>query len=247
MQTSQSGRTTSTTASRPFLKLLALFTACVLTFYLAACAGGGGVVPKAAKALTSQRFVSVAENASQYKQIFGELPNVSQEAAIEKNLSRAEQQGMTIVRPATSTAAVEFQRSYQQSSADVITLVGHNDKGSFKFSDGSSLPLSQVPSSPTLPVLAVISCESARTIQGHAVGLPTEITYAIAFRTEELFLQRMSAVDENSRRDLPTVQRELEAALDEAVAERNVRIAKYALVGTGSAGVVGVSIYQVAT
>lgn len=247
MQTSQSGQITSITANGYVGHVLkSVTTALALVLFLAACGGGGGTATSAGKALTSQRFVSVAENAGEYKQIFGKLPTTSQESAISKILAQAKQQGLTIVRPAGSKAAAEFESAYLQSSADVITLVGHNKQGLFKFSDGSYFPLDQIRPSDDVPVLAVISCESAPIVEGYAVGLPTEVTYAIAFRTEEVFLQRLNALDESSRRDLPTLQVELEAALDVAVIERNVKVFKYALVGTGSGTVVGVSIYQVA-
>lgn len=246
MKTKQNGRTTSHIAESLLSQIFKSGSAAlVLALFLVACGGSASTVEKGvakvAKAVVAERYASVADDAAGYQKIFHAPPNARQEAQIEENLSKANQQGLTVLRPSSSSMADAFLTAYQTSSADVITVVGHNSKGTFMFNDGTSLQLPRL-GQPGRPILALISCDSERYVQGQSVGLPTEVTIPIAYRTEQLFLDRFRTLDDADRRDISVVQAELVAALDEAVRERNVKIATYTLSATG-AGVVGVSIY----
>lgn len=245
MKTKQSGRTTSTTADNrhtDHLRVLRYVAVILLVVLLAlpACGTGGGAVTGGAKALTSQRFVSLADDASEFEMIFKRAPRGGEQADISKNVAKAGDQGLTILKPSESDVATQFLTAYQNSSDDVVTIVGHNEKGRLYFVDGSWVQLERLGVDPDAPLLAVISCQSQNLVSGQAVGIPVEVGYAIAFRTEELFLARLGALDEAARSDRSLVQQELNGALNTAIVERNVKVSAYAMAGLG--GGVGVVI-----
>lgn len=238
MKTNLNGRNTSPTAEDRFSEIARkIVAAIVLVCFLTACSGGGGVASGAAQTLKTQRFVSLAENSSEFSAIFGRKPKARESTEIGKNLSKAEEQGFTIVKPATSNAADEFIAAYQNSEDDVVTLVGHNQGGRFYFGDGSWVSLENLANDATRPHLVVISCQSSRyAMGGQAVGIPIDVGYAIAFRTEELLLERLRQLDDSARNNLALVEQELDEALNRAIQERNIRVTAYAIGGMGAAG-----------
>lgn len=246
MQTNPNGRITSPTAKDWLASFWRkIVAAIVLSCLVTSCGIGGPVAQEAgnaAKTFKSQRFISLAENTSEFQKIFGRQPKAREVTEIEENLSKAQSQGVTVVKPAAADAATEFLNAYRNSTADVVTIVGHNQGGQLFFGDGTAVPLQNLANDPSRPYLVVISCQSSQyAMGGQAVGIPIDVGYPIARRTEALFLEAVQQLDEPARRDLATLQQELDNALNTAITQSNVRPTVYAIAGVGSAGI-GLSI-----
>ena len=196
-------------------------------------------------AIAFRRFASVGRNADDFSRIFKErraTPSRVQEFVNAR--STAESKGFTLLTRVSNsqTVAQAFLDEYNQSTTgQIFTLVGHNEGGKFRFYDGSEINLNSVGQNEAGGILAVISCESGRYVEGRAVGVPTDVTYNIAFSTEEKLRRRLdNAAAAGIVIDPSRAKEELLAALDETARERQVRVLYYSI---GSGGVVGVAIY----
>jgi len=232
-------------ASRRAKSVIITMTAVTLLTLVACKGGGGGGGGGAGKAAVRaiKRYVSVARNGDEFARIFERSPTAGQEATISKTFAKAETTGRTALRAsvANESVAQEFLREYRSTPRDgLITLVGHNAGGTFRFADGSTIDLGKLGSSDG-SLVAVVSCESARFVDGRAVGIPTDVTYDVAYRTEQKFSEQVAGSPSLSRSE---AQQYLESALADAVRELRVEgFYKTAVIGGGT-GVVGVSIYQ---
>lgn len=190
-----------------------------------------------------QRFVAAADDFAEYEIIWGRTPTQGQQSRQSAVLDDAISQGLTALRStSTETAAQRFTSLYRSSSADVVTLVGHNEGGIFRFPDGSTADLRSVGSEGG-PILAMISCDSAEYSTGQKIGLPTAVTIELAVDVEQRFVAKISALDA-----LPTTQEVgaiLEEALREATSTRPEAYKFYLIGGVTGTAVVGVGIYQV--
>lgn len=135
-----------------------------------------------------------------------------------------------------TTAADSFMSKFQTSTADVITLVGHNDHGTFKFPDGSSITLSDLGSGG--PSIALISCGSAFYANGRAVGLPSEVTLDAAADIESAFVAAVNQLD--GAVDVTQLRVLLNSATREVLTSRTEKL-RYTFVVAGG-GTVAVSI-----
>jgi hypothetical protein len=192
---------------------------------------------------TIKRFASVPKDVSEYRSVFGKPPSGAQRADIESTYQEAGTRGLQVLaRTDESSIAEKFIVEYQSGGAQFATLVGHNEGGVFRFADGSGVNLDAL-GGEGYPLLAVISCESGQYVNGTAVGIPSRLTFQIAYATEQRYTQRVRQLRSLSPAEARDI---LEASLREAVAASNVRVTiRFTAIG-GGVGVVGFSIYQVA-
>jgi hypothetical protein len=206
--------------------------------------------PEAAEQATIafKRFAAVGESADDFPRIFR---NRKATAARVRDFTNARPTAQTkgftlLIRSENeSNIAETFLAQYRQAaSGQIFTLVGHNEGGIFRFRDGSWLNLNLIGQNDTDKLIAVISCESGRFVQGQAVGVPSDTTYNIAFSTEERFRQHVQeAVAAGVVIDATRARQELTRSFNEIKTERQVRIYSYSI---GSGGVVGLAIFEAA-
>jgi len=220
----------------------------LLLIAISACGGGTAPLGPAAQQAFPlvKRFASVAESSDEFANIFKQQPNGRQVGEISDLVRQTRSRGyQTLPLQAGRRAAEAFLSEYQSSPPGYITLVGHNSYGTFRFPDGSELDLSSL--TRTDLITAVVSCESGRYVTSAAIGLPDELTYSVAFLTEQKYTQ-MLATSLEARVVSPTnAQSLLDAAYGEAISETGQaadRIMAYRLTGLGSTTVVGISVYQ---
>lgn len=246
-------------AKRPTLPGLASFgmtlrvvIAGLLLGLVASCGGGasGGakvsaaVVPRPPP-ITVQKFAATVDDAAGFGNVWKRAPRSAGELGKVTSASRkAESLGYRIpVASGTRTAANDFLRRYNESTADVVTLVGHNDNGLFRFADGSWVQLSTL-GNPNRPMVAMVSCDSIEYANGQAIGLPSAVTYTIAYATENKFANRIAQLPWLPSKDV--LQQMLIQSLDEAAREHQVAI-KYRIaagVGVSLTAPFGIAIYQ---
>ncbi len=190
--------------------------------------------------LKLEQYAAVAYSSAEHHNIWGEASPAGLSKII-KSAGEASDRGYQIIESTkTVTAAQNFLQNYQNSNADVLTLVGHNDNGTFKFGDKSSFLLKDLGNDDG-PVVAILSCESSKFANGKSIGLPTEITFSVAYATGERFSSKIQ--------QLPTLpnhvvlQQMLVDSLNEVMHEKNVRIA-YQSLGSVGVGVVGIAVWQ---
>ncbi len=212
----------------------------ILLLSIAACGGGGGGGPVARTALQLEKFAAVANGADEFRNIWGRSPSATELDKALAAAGRAPEMGFHVpVATQARSAAESFLEQYRTSSADVVTLVGHNDGGTFRFADGSPLSFSELSFAGGPPV-ALISCNSMTYANGQAVGVPSAITFTVAYATEAKFAARLT-----SRTSVPTVpelQSMLVESLEEAAAESGVQM-KYVVFGVGTVGG-GIAVWQ---
>lgn len=211
----------------------------ILLFSLAACGGGGGGTVSRT-ALHLEKYAAVATGADDFRNIWGQAPTANELDKAIKAAGQASKLGFKV--PAATqvrTAAKSFLEEYRTSTADVVTLVGHNDSGTFRFADGSPLSLSELSSAGGPPV-AMISCNSMTYANGQAVGVPSAITFTVAYATQAKFAAKLA-----SRESVPAaseLQSMLLESLNEAATESGARM-KYAVFGVGTGGA-GIATWQ---
>lgn len=210
----------------------------LLLFSLAACGGTGGTAARTG--LRLEKYAAVATGAEDFRNIWGKTPTATELDKAIKAAGQAADLGFQI--PAATqaqTAAESFLANYRTSTADVVTLVGHNDNGTFRFADSSPLALSELSSAGGPPV-AMISCNSLTYANGQAVGVPSAITFTVAYATQAKFAAKLA-----SRESVPTVA-ELQAMLIESLTEaanESRAPMKYAVFGVGAGGA-GIATWQ---
>ena len=231
----QQRRRANSAASVLILLLVLLTTGC----------GGGGGSTSGRVASNIQRLVATADEVAEYNNIWGKIPTAGQQRRQSAILDDATSQGLTALRSTpTRTASEQFLDLYQSTSADIVTLVGHNDGGIFRFPDASWVDLREVGGDGG-PIIALISCDSAVYASGQAVGLPTPVTIELAVDVEQRFVTKVGALQA-----LPSVaeaERLLVEALSEAADARAERFVYMTLTGVGSGVVAGISIHEVVT
>lgn len=194
-----------------------------------------------------RRFASVPEDSTAFGRIFGHEPTAAQASDISRILSEGRSSGLTIVRSDTGagTLAQQFLDRYHgaPSGSQVFTLVGHNAGGQFRFADGSPMDLTQL-GDQSDKLIAVISCESGAFVNGNAIGIPTRLTYTVAYRAETNFVARVRLLAKLGV--LPShdeAQRALESALNDAASGVGVQV-RWTAVAVGSGGVAAIAIWQ---
>lgn len=209
----------------------------ILLFSIAGC-GGGGTASRTV--LHLENYAAVATRADEFRNIWGQSPTATELNKAIVAAGQASELGFKV--PAATqvrTAAESFFEQYRTSTADVVTLVGHNDEGTFRFADGSPLSLSELSSAGGPPV-AMISCNSMTYANGQAVGVPSAITFTVAYATQAKFAAKLA-----SRESVPTaseLQSMLIESLDEAATESGARV-KYVVFAVGTGGG-GIAIWQ---
>lgn len=208
---------------------------------LGACRGGG--VAKVAEDVHVEGFVAGAHSEEEYRAIWGTPPTVGQLRRVDVLTSKASSNGIRLLGVSgAASAASTFQDSYASSTADVVSIVGHNDLGAFKFSGGSDVLLSNLGGS-SQPILAVFSCDSDRYVNGSAVGVTSPISIQVALLAQERFLQLVRALP--SPPNAKAAQDLVNSAVDSAARQLQVRVVYRTGLGLAGAGVVGGSIYVV--
>lgn len=212
-------------AAHRSLRVAALaVTLALILMATTACGGGGGSGSKvvARAALNVEPYVARANNAKEFQLIWGAKRSVRQEDAISRLMNDARGLGMTTLRPTQTSAASDvFLSRHQKSSSDLITLVGHNSEGTFKFPDGSPVDLRAL-GGPGKPLIALISCDPDQFANGAAVGVPTPITIEVALLAEQKFVARVNSL--NAAPDVAKTQQLPMESLVEVANERKVNL-----------------------
>jgi hypothetical protein len=141
------------------------------------------------------------------------------------------------------TAAEEALNSYQSGRYSSLVLVGHNDGGVFKFPDGSYINLATVRANQTT-TLAVLSCESSG-YGGYYAGIPSPLTYSIAFRTSQIYndkVYRYFSTTGQQILDLVTAQELLSSSYNQARLEKGVRYAAAPTIAFGGGSTIYLSV-----
>ncbi|MDF1605030.1 hypothetical protein [Nocardioides sp. YIM 152315] len=162
---------------------------------LAAASACGGSTPRTAAAtIRAARFISAADSAAEYEAIWAAKPTAGRLRRDRATLAHVDTDVVRVVASSGTSAADTFVDGYRSSSADVVTVIGHNEGGLLKFADGSSVPLWDlgVGGKP----IALISCSSAAYARGQAVGLPDPVALATAVRIEQALTARVSQLEE---------------------------------------------------
>ena len=220
-------------------RLAALLVALTLT--LAACSGSTAT----AGSRIVSRLIIGAEDAAQFSTIWKQPADEAALAAQLRLLAKAEDSGLTLVRPAvgSGTAADSVLTALAASDTGVATIVGHNTGGTLRFADGSLLKIADLPQGG--PRIAVISCSSqaaANTVG--AAGLPVDVKLELALRTEALFIEQVGRLTAEEAADLTILQAALTTAFEQAKSEFP-RVFALALPLTGGGAVAGVFIIAV--
>lgn len=199
------------------------------------CGGGattGGQLVK--------RYASVAQTADDYARIFDRPPSAAQNGQIPDVLGKARAGGFAVALPSGgATAAQVLRAEFGAQRSGFVVVVGHNEGGSLRFADGSRLALADLDGGGA--VLVAISCDSSRYVSGASIGLPTRLTYDVAFLTERKFSQGVTETT-----SLAAARTLLDTAFLEAVRElKAAKVRRVALTGSGvSVPAIGISIYQ---
>ncbi len=90
------------------------------------------------------------------------------------------------------------------------------------------------------PPIAMISCNSMTYANGQAFGVPSAITFTVAYATEANFAAKLALHE--SVPAVPELQAMLVEALNEAVSEANTQL-KYVAFTVGAGGT-GIAIWQ---
>lgn len=208
---------------------------------LLATAGCGGAKTAASQGgQLVKRYASVAETADDYARIFGKPPNAAQNGQIPDVLGQAKAGGFSVTLPSGgATAAQVLLSDFRAQRSGFVVVVGHNESGSLRFADGSELALTRLDGGGA--VLVAISCDSAKHVSDASVGLPTRLTYDVAFLTERKFSEGLTATT-----SLLAARQLLDAAFLDAVRElKATRVKRVALVGSGlSVPAIGISIHE---
>jgi hypothetical protein len=217
----------------------------VLALSLVANACGGNKAPAARRvALEFERLAALPSTADEFAGIFKRQPTASQLAATRAAATRAQQAGVQLLPAlAASGTVADFvvERLRNPFGPKVLTLIGHNEGGLFRFADGSSIALNQLPTLAPGKLPVAISCESARYSSGLQLGFASPITVQVAQLTESLFVGRLNALAQEGQAITPAAaQAQLEAALAEAVHQLRVET----IVKVATPGVVGVAIWE---
>ena len=179
-------------------------------------------------------FVTVPRDANEISKVFKVSANRISAAKLSefrRSFDRAEQlareqRSFTVMRPVTSPGSIQmaddFLHTYESSEYGALTLIGHNDSGVFYFTDGSSVNLTQIPANEAT-TLAIISCNSSEYSDNYA-GLPTLVTYSIAYRTAQLYKEKISSFSDQVL-TLELSQSLLTEAHNRARIENGLRIA----------------------
>lgn len=195
----------------------------------------------------TQRFASVADDADGFARVFGRQPTAAEAGAFRRTIDDALGRGLVVLQQSSAgSMADEVVARLQQPATGprVFTLVGHNAGGQLRFPDGSGLDIGML-SVRTDDVGAVLACNSAEYVDGSVVGLPTTLSYEVAFATEQRFIASAESYTSNGDALTPAAASDLLiSAFDEVV--RNERYARMARRTTaGAAGVAGIGIYEV--
>jgi hypothetical protein len=91
-----------------------------------------------------------------------------------------------------TSAAQVFDRRIADSPAAVITLVGHNAGGFFRFPDGSYTDLRALGQA-RRPIV-MISCNSLVYANGTSAGLPGPVALTVAFTVQTRFTEKLQAL-----------------------------------------------------
>lgn len=216
----------------------------VVAVLLAGC-GGGGVVSGGGGGTTRQlvtleRFIVAADDVQEYRGIWGTQPSQRQ-LRENQGVLRTADELLRVPTPTSSTAAQSWVEAYQASAADVVTLVGHNEEGAFRFADGSSVDLQSLGQT-SGPALVVISCDAARNSQNQVVGtVPEFVTLTAAVEIERRVAAAVADGGSSTTSQLEVV---VDDATTEVLAENSAyRMAGGVVVVAGS--VIGVSVYTI--
>lgn len=200
-----------------------------------ATSGGGQRV-----AASVQRFISSPANESDYLAIWGELPSAGLQQRDRSALAGLASDITKVAPSGASDAASVFRASVENSTADVVTVIGHNDGGQLKFPDGTAVSLSELGG--VGPLVAMISCDAARFNNGNAVGiLPSSVTLQSAVQIEQALHARLKELP--SPPDLTTLQRLLDESTY-SVLDARPELWNYSVASVGG-GAVAVGIWQI--
>lgn len=215
----------------------------ILLLALTGCFGSGGGAEGGAVVRTvlhMDNYAAVATGADEFVNIWGRSPSATELDRTIAAAGQASSLGFKIpAATGSASAAQAFLEQYRTSTADVVTLVGHNDDGVFRFADGSPLPLNELADAGGPPV-AMISCNSMSYADGQSVGIPSAITFTVAYAAQAKFAAKLAA-----RQTVPTVG-ELQSLLTESAAEaanESGAVLKYTVFGVGASGA-GIAIWQ---
>lgn len=192
---SQPGRASRARLRPAWRWTAALATTVALVAVLGACAArpppstGDDVV----KALAVGRFATAAEDSTQFHGIWKEWPSQRQLNQNQQFLQELSPAVTRVVPEVNTTAAQSWLNYYQGTTDDVVTLIGHNDGIAFRFSDGSRLALRDLEQLDG-PPLVFLSCDSY-TVAGQVVGVPGELTLAMAAAMEQRIVATVATLD----------------------------------------------------
>ena len=219
--------------------------AALAVFVVAILISGCGLVAKQAPSTTEKlavrvaSFASVARTAEEAKNIWQKDFNTRLLSETTSAAEIAPSLGVHLVTSTGSeTGEQAFTRLLSESSADVVTLVGHNQGGYFRFPDGTYIDLQTLGQSEKL--IAMISCNSIQYANGSSAGLPGYVGLDVAFTVQSRLTAKVQSLSYSP--DVAEVQGMLVATLNEVASERSVRI-RYSLAGGGT--IAGITIWQV--
>lgn len=217
----------------------------VLAVTAAACAGGSGVARGGGAVVRNvpeiDRFIVAASSPAEYRGIWGQAPTQRQLRQSLSALSAVEGAVVRVRPPVGMTAAESWLRAYRSSSASVVTLVGHNEAGVFRFADGSGVSLGELGGG-TGPLVVVFSCDAAKSVTGRTVGTVPEVVTLLA--ATEMERRVVSLLDSGVLAEPQQLVGMVDAVTADVLAENSVfRLAGG--VSLVSGGVIGVSVYVI--
>lgn len=179
---------------------------------------------------------------SEWRAIFQRVPSAAELDDAARASQTAARGGYVILKPST-TLADSFMETVRSSNNEIITLIGHNDGGAFRFSDGSAISLDGIGTLSRTSRVAVISCYSTNRVRGGGIGIGNIAVFAVAQDTATRFAQLVGG---RSPRTLTNGQ--LQALLDQAFVAANRADRSgvpLAAVGLSLSGGMGITIYEV--
>ena len=221
-------------------RLFAVLSALTLTV---SCGGaGGGTV--AAKSVAVKLFASVGDDTRSLEKIFHRSPTnpLSQKEFSDARgaFKQATSNGFEIFagtsRP--TTIAAQVLETINQTASGLVVLVGHNENGSIYFRDGSGVAITSIQNPPG-GFTAILSCSSLVGMQD-ALGIPTELSYTIAFDTGRRFQSALRARGNLDGLTRQAAQDLLTSSFNSAKQARGTKLVVLGASGAGAVTVIAV-------
>lgn len=119
----------------------------------------------------------VPETGVEYSRVYGRQPSAAVSKELDKNLAFTAAK-LPLARHYARVGRNNFESTLASIKENVVIIVGHNDRGTFRFLDGTSESVTELAESVgkygKLPVF--VSCRAAEFVSGTGVGTKTVLT-----------------------------------------------------------------------